>query len=114
MLVQFNSKESAFQFARNSRRSARAKEGIKHEISYPAAGEKKLGKKLFRLLRWMVGIFGHGPKRYGQVSPEVGRVREAEISVLGFLPVLWLPVHAIRRNDTAFEFHRFNVETIIA
>lgn len=62
----------------------------------------------------MICVFRHRPVRYGQVSPQIRRMRHAEAPVFRLRPVFRLAIAVrIRRDHLALEHHRLDIEVIV-
>ncbi len=112
-LVELDAAIPAAEFLGHHRRGAAAEEGIEHHVAGMRAGEDQLGDELLALLRRVIGVLGHRPERDGDIGPQIGRVRVAEISGVGLAPVLGASVGVtVGRDHAAAQLHRIDVERV--
>src|SRR4030042_1665493 len=112
--IQLNSTEMPLKFSCDNGRCATPKKRGKHQGIPRRTCEDEFCHQLLRLLGRMVGVFGHGPERDGDVRPEVRRIRKSVVPVLRFLPVFGRPIlTAVWSNDTPLEFDRVRVEVVV-
>lgn len=110
LFVLFDPAESASQFFCRDRGRSASEEWIEDHVARPGACEDQFGDEFFRLLGRVVRIFRHGPVGDRDVVPEIGRIRDAVVAQLAFLPVFRLPVLPIGSDDFSFHFYGFDVE----
>ena len=59
----------------------------------------------------MIRVFSHGPKRDGNIGPNVRGMRVAKITIFAFHPILWRSVFTVRGDHSTPLFYIGKIES---